>query len=155
MDVGDRVLIGPTSSEPHGGALVVAEITALCTRFVLWNGESRVIMNVELRKLSVVNLHRSTAPIERMTVRVPADTPPRKLLSLLQCAAAYANAMPVDWSEGSADITTIDHVANTISLRLSLTSGYKAFEQAKIALAVTKLHIFVHSYMRAARIAWQ
>lgn len=147
--LGDRVAIMNPGSLPEAGSLVVAEVSMLSTRFISWNGESVLISNYILRKMSVVNLSRSKAPLFSYRITLPAGTAPEQVTAFIDSVRAYASDSP-DWISGSGAMCGAEYEKGALLVDVTLTSVYLRHEEGKIEDAVSRLWLFVHAYTLAA-----
>lgn len=110
-------------------------------------------MNHELRRLQVLNLTRSKAPVLAYVVGLPSSTAPLAITAFIDSVRAYASDSP-DWTSGSGAMCGAEYGKGLVRVALTLTSAHKRHEAVKLEEATSRLSLFVHTYLRQAGITY-
>jgi len=153
-DIGDKVFISPPGGGKHVWSLVVSEISVLSTRFLMSDGESHIIMNHELRKRSLINLNRSLPPCMSLEVQLPVSTTHDKVTAFIDCVRAYCAETPHEWASGYAAIASVDYEKGLLRMLVTVTSSIPRADEAAIETAVSRLFLFLHTYLQAEGISY-
>jgi hypothetical protein len=151
-DIGDRIVITGAGSSGDGcEVFTVSHIGLLSTRVISLSGEEHTIQNFVTRKLSVINLQRSRAPVISIKLQVPARMPGAQITQLIDSVHAYVGSAPHDWTRvESSVISKPDYVTGVIDVLAFVRSAHPPVRDDLVMLAKSRLFMFVHVYMQSA-----
>lgn len=153
-DIGDRVTISASGTDPTMYSLVVKHIDLMRTHFITSNGQTLVMQNHEVRSLSVVNLNRSGPTTLLVLLQVPSATPSAKMTELVDSIRTYVAEKDGEWSNVDLMFSRIDFKNGYVELQVWAESVFPAHEVVSIYSARSRLLLFVHAYMQTANIEY-
>jgi len=152
-DIGERVYVATPGSSPALSSLIVKDVEVLRTHFLTANGEAMVVSNSSVKNMALTNLSRSGKLTLLVQLMVPAATQSSKINELLDAIATFA-VESGEWSECENQFGEAALDKGHLLLNIWPTSVLAAHDIMGVYGAKSRLLLFAHAYMQAAKIEY-